>query len=121
MARTSASHGMTPAMNGVLTDRIWSVEELLEQAYVIMASIASFYLENGQRQLAVFELEGTLQKPFVIIETVDTQGVDVSKLVSLNPGLLQKMHPGNNWGADYYYKGEIAFPRYQDTFSEFSL
>jgi hypothetical protein len=74
----------------------------------------AFYLEKGERGLAVFQMIFRDEKPEVAFEFLDVKGEKAIKTLSLNPALLQRLPAGNAWKADYLYQGEIVFPKLED-------
>ncbi len=76
-----------------------------------MATVISFFLADGKNQFAVFEMQGSADNPFAIYELEDIRGVRFSKTCRLDPKLLQKLPPDSKMKADYFYQGQIVFPK----------
>lgn len=76
-----------------------------------MATVLAFYVEDGRRQLAAFELTGTPDKPTVIYDQITAGAKRASMTLPLDPTKLQAT-PGGK--ADYFYRGQIMFPTPQE-------
>ena len=79
-----------------------------------MATVLSFYLQDGKNKLGTFELQGSMDNPFVIYEFLDIQGAQISKTYHLNPSLLQRLPPDTKMKVDYFYQGQIVFGKPAD-------
>jgi hypothetical protein len=77
-------------------------------------TVVSCFFDEGKNQLGTFQLRFRDGKPEAALEFLDVKGQKIAKVASLNPNQLQKLPPDSKWKADYFYQGNIVFPKVGD-------